>query len=262
MRYYAKHYKVEYSNKGDEDVQLNAFVEMDEDSTVEDVKKIFEKRGCIVRICKPAEDLAAKIWNGETSIEEEGLFYIEPFTDEGKSLRRMTPERVCAKVQDDAAECYDFGDQHGFSYCIRFGDDEYTEDVSDEDVADAIGYELDEDGYFEEGLGAGDIASKFEDLEHPRFYELCLHIATDACIGQSEHLFGWPAKISIDGGKTYCTISQALAAYSLDQLKKSMVWNLRKDLRKYVQEELPDGCTDAQFLMRYLELAPVDLIIE
>ena len=40
-----------------------------------------------------------------------------------------------------------------------------------------------------------------------------------------------------------------------------MVWNLRKDLRKYVQEELSDGCTDAQFLMRYLELAPVDLII-
>ena len=261
MMYYAKHYKVEYSHKGDEDVQLKAFVETDEDSTVEDVKKIFEKRGCIVRSFEPAEDLAAKIWNGETCLEEEGLFYIEPFTDEGKSLHRMTPERVCAKVQDDAAECYDFGDQHGFSYCISFGDDEYTEDVSDEDIADALGYDLDEDGYIDEDLGAGDIASAFEDLEHPRFYELCMHIACDACIGQAEHLFGWPAKISIDGGKTYCTISQALAAYSLDQLKKNMVWNLRKDLRKYVQEELPDDCTDAQFLMRYLELAPVDLII-
>ena len=256
------YYKIAYSHKGDEDVQLKVFSRFFGDETAEDVKKIFEKRGCIVRSCEPAADLDDRLWNGETSLEEEGLFYIEPFTDEGKSLHRMTPERVCAKVQDDDAECYDFGDQHGFSYCIRYGDDEYAEDVSDEDVADAIGYELDEDGYFEEGLGAGDIASAFEDLEHPRFYELCLDIACDACIGQAEHLFGWPAKISIDGGKTYCTISQALATYSLDQLKKSMVWNLRKDLRKYVQEELPDDCTDAQFLMRYLELSPVDLIIE
>lgn len=256
------YYKIAYSHKGDEDVQLKVFSRFFGDETAEDVKKIFEKRGCIVRSCESAEELNNRLWDGGTSLEEEGLFYIEPFTDEGKSLRRMTPERVCAKVQDDAAECYDFGDQHGFSYCIRYGDDEYTEDVSDKDVANAIGYELDGNGYFEEGLGAGDIASKFEDLEHPRFYELCLHIATDACIGQSEHLFGWPAKISIDGGKTSCTISQALAAYSLDQLKKNMVWNLRKDLRKYVQEELPDDCTAAQFLMRYLELAPVDLIIE
>ena len=256
-----KHYKVAYSHKGDEEVQLKTLVRVDEDSTAEDVKKIFEKRGCMVCSCDLAEELFLKLFYSETSFKKEGIFFIDPTTDEGKSLHRMTPERVCAKVQNDAAECYDFGDQHGFSYCISYGDDEYTEDVSDEDVADAIGYELDEDGYFEEGLGAGDIASKFEDLERPRFYELCLHIACDACIGQAEHLFGWPAKISIDGGKTTCTISQALAAYSLDQLKKNMVWNLRKDLRKYIQEELPDDCSDAQFLMRYLELAPVDLII-
>lgn len=256
------YYKIAYSHKGDEDVQLKVFSRFFGDETVEDVKKIFEKRGCIVRSCESAKDLEDRLWDGETSLEEEGLFLIDPFTDDGQSLHRMTPERVCAKVQDDAAECYDFGDQHGFSYCIRFGDDEYTEDVSDEDVADALGYDLDEDGYIDEDLGAGDIASEFEDLEHPRFYELCMHIATDACIGQSEHLFGWPAKISIDGGKTNCTISQALAAYSLDQLKRSMVWNLESDLRKHVQEELPDGYTDAQFLMRYLELAPVDLIIE
>lgn len=251
------YHKVSYSHKGDEDVQLQAFISMDEEATVEDVKKAFEKRGCIVRSCEPAEDLAAKIWNGETCLEEEGLFYIEPFTNEGKSLRRMTPERVCAKVQNDAAECYDFGDQHGFSYYIRFGDDKYQEDVSNEDIADALGYELDEDGYFEEGLGAGDIASEFEDLERPRFYELCLQLACDACIGQAEHLFGCPAKISIDGGKTNCTVSQALKAHSRDRLKES----IDLDIKKYVLEELPDDCTDAQFLMRYLELAPVDLII-
>lgn len=252
------YYKIAYSHKGDEDVQLRVFSRFFGDETAEDVKKIFEKRGCIVRSCEPAKDLEDRLWDGETSLEAEGLFLIDPFTDDGKILRRMTPERVCAKVQDDAAECYDFGDQHGFSYCVRYGDDEYPESISNEDVADAIGYDLDEDGYFDEDLGAGDIASIFEDLERPRFYELCLHIATDACIGQSEHLFGWPAKISIDGGKTNCTISQALAAHSLDRLKRSMDW----DIKKYVQEELPDDCTDAQFLMRYLELAPVDLIIE
>lgn len=254
------YHKVSYSHKGDEDVQLQAFVSMDEEATVEDVKKAFEKRGCIVRSCEPAEDLAAKIWNGETCLEEEGFFYIEPFTDEGKSLRRMTPEQVCRKLQNDPdAECYDFGDQHGFSYYIKFGNDKYQEDVSDEDIADALGYDLDEDGYFDEDLGAGDIASEFEELglERPRFYELCLQLACDACIGQAEHLFGCPAKISIDGGKTNCTVSQALTAHSRDRLKES----IDLDIKKYVLEELPDDCTDAQFLMRYLELSPVDLII-
>lgn len=254
------YYKVSYSHKGDEDVQLKAFVSMDEEATVEDVKKAFEKRGCIVRNCEPAEDLAAKIWNGETCLEEDGLFYIEPFTDEGKSLRRMTPEQVCRKLQNDPdAECYNFGNQHGFSYYIKFGNDKYQEDVSNEDIADALGYDLDEDGYFDEDLGAGYIASEFEELglERPRFYELCLQLACDACIGQADHLFGCPAKISIDGGKTNCTVSQALKAHSRDRLKES----IDLDIKKYVLEELPDDCTDAQFLMRYLELSPVDLII-
>ena len=132
--------------------------------------------------------------------------------------------------------------------CFRLGENERCPFLDDDNLCELI-------------LKLGDDALCEICREHPRFYELCLDIACDACIGQAEHLFGWPAKISIDGGKTYCTISQALAAYSLDQLKKNMVWNLRKDLRKYVQEELPDNCTDAQFLMRYLELAPVDLII-
>lgn len=255
------YYKIAYSHKGDEDVQLKVFSRFFGDETAEDVKKIVEKRGCIVWSCESAKDLEDRLWDGETSLEAEGLFLINPFTDEGKELHRMTPEKVCGKVQDDPAEVFVFGDDKRFCYSIDFGDDEYASDVSFEKIADDIGAELDENGDFDEDLGAGDIASDFEELEHPHFYDLCLHIATDACIGQSEHLFGWPAKISIDGGKTNCSISQALAAYSLDQLKKNMVWNLRKDLRKYVQEELPDDCTDAQFLMRYLELAPVDLII-
>ena len=254
------YYKIAYSHKGNEDVQLKAFSRFFGDETVEDVKKIFEKRGCIVRSCEPAEELDDRIWNDETTLEAEGLFLIDPFTDDGKSLHRMTPEQVCRKLQNDPdAECYNFGDQQGFSYYICFGDDTYQEDVSNKDIADALGYELDEDGDFDEDLGAGDIASEFEDLglERPRYYELCLQLACDACIGQAEHLFGWPAKISIDGGKTNCTISQALAACSLEQLKENMDW----DIEKYVQEELPDDCTDAQFLMRYLELSPVDLII-
>ena len=118
------YYKIAYSHKGDEDVQLKVFSRFFGDETAEDVKKIFEKRGCIVRSCEPAKELDDKLWDGETSLEDEGLFLINPFTDDGKELPRMTPERVCAKVQDDAAECYDFGDQHGFSYCICFGDDE------------------------------------------------------------------------------------------------------------------------------------------
>lgn len=256
------YYKIAYSHKGDEDVQLKVFSRFFGDETAEDVKKIFEKRGCIVRSCESAEELDDRIWNGETCLEEEGLFYIEPLTDDGKELHRMTPEKVCAKVQDDPAEVFVFGDDKRFCYSIDFGDDEYASDVSFKKIADDIGAELDENGDFDfdfdEDLGAGDIASMFEELEHPHFYDLCMDIACDACIGQAEHLFGWPAKISIDGGKTHCTISQALAAHSLDRLKRSM----KLGIKKYVQEELPDDCTDAQFLMRYLELAPVDLIIE
>lgn len=248
-----KHYKVSYSHKGDENVQLQAFV--DEYATVEDVKKAFEKRGCIVRSCEPAEELFVKLFYSETNFKKEGLFDIEPFTDEGKSLHRITPEQVCRKLQNNDIETYDFGDDQGLSYSIKIGDDEYADSISFEEVADAMGVELNEDGDFEEDFI--DIIADFEELKTPRFYELCLQLACDACIGQAEHLFGWPAKISVDGGKTTCTISQALATYSLDQLKWSMNW----DIKKYVQEELPDDCTGAQFLMRYLELAPVDLII-
>ena len=41
---------------------------------------------------------------------------------------------------------------------------------------------------------------------------------------------------------------------------KKIAWILQVRLAD-AQEELPDDCTDAQFLMRYLELSPVDLII-
>ena len=64
-------YKIAYSHKGDEDVQLKVFSRFFGDETVEDVKKIFETRGCIVRSCESAEELDDKIWYGETCLEEE-----------------------------------------------------------------------------------------------------------------------------------------------------------------------------------------------
>lgn len=83
------------------------------------------------------------------------------------------------------------------------------------------------------------------------------------------------AKISIDGGKTYCTVEQALIAHDLEtwmQLMDPEIGNQADaDVISAHMASEPE-CDmlalfghyegyDAQYLARYLELSPVDLII-
>ena len=63
-------------------------------------------------------------------------------------------------------------------------------------------------------------------------------------------------QISIDNGNSFCTASEALEAVSLD----TMVNCMDDDARETVHDELAP-CTDLEFLTRYLELAPDNLII-
>lgn len=63
-------------------------------------------------------------------------------------------------------------------------------------------------------------------------------------------------RVSVDNGATYCTPSEALAAVTLDQLANYM----DDDTREAVHAELAP-CSDLDFLTRYLQLAPDDLIL-
>lgn len=63
-------------------------------------------------------------------------------------------------------------------------------------------------------------------------------------------------RISIDNGATYCTPAEALEAVTIDQLAQYM----DDDTREAVHGEIAP-CTDEEFLTRYLELAPADLIL-
>lgn len=62
-------------------------------------------------------------------------------------------------------------------------------------------------------------------------------------------------RLSIDNGATYCTPAEALEAVTIDQLAVYM----DDETRERVHFELAP-CTDEEFLDRYLELAPADLI--
>ena len=64
------------------------------------------------------------------------------------------------------------------------------------------------------------------------------------------------AQISIDNGRSYVTASEALETISLD----TMLNYMDDDTREAVHNEI-SPCTDAEFLTRYLELAPDDLVI-
>ena len=64
------------------------------------------------------------------------------------------------------------------------------------------------------------------------------------------------AQISIDNGHSYVTASEALETISLDTMTNYM----DDDTREAVHNEIAP-CTDAEFLTRYLELAPDDLVI-
>lgn len=63
-------------------------------------------------------------------------------------------------------------------------------------------------------------------------------------------------QISIDNGATYTTPTEALEAVSIDTMAEYM----DDDTREAVHSELAP-CSDIEFLTRYLELAPDDLII-
>ena len=64
------------------------------------------------------------------------------------------------------------------------------------------------------------------------------------------------ARISINNGATYTTPAAALEEISLDTMAEYM----DDDTREAVHDELAP-CSDVEFLARYLELAPDDLII-
>lgn len=63
-------------------------------------------------------------------------------------------------------------------------------------------------------------------------------------------------QISINNGHSYITPEEALEAVSLD----TMAVYMDDDTRETVHDELAP-CSDIDFLARYLELAPDDLII-
>lgn len=187
-----------------------------------------------------------------------------------KKLKRLTPEDVCKHIESaDIEPTYDiWGTITGFLYGINHGGEQYTTDIDaetvlgekddDEDVdASEDEEEEDEKDDDEEEEDIHDAIYAFENLENPAFYNICLELATMANIGEADYIHGNPAAISIDNGTTHCTVEEALAAHTIDEWMRLMI----DDIREYVQEELPGDCTDAQFLMRYLELAPVDLII-
>ena len=189
-----------------------------------------------------------------------------------KKLKRLTPEDVCKHIESaDIEPIYDlWGTIIGFLYGINHGEEQYTtdidaeavlgekdDDVDDEDVdaaEDEEEAEEDEDDDEEEDIH--DAIYEFENLENPAFYNICLELATMANIGEADYIHSNPAAISIDNGTTRCTVEEALAAHTIDEWMRHMI----DDIREYVHDELAT-CTDAQFLMRYLELAPVDLII-
>lgn len=63
-------------------------------------------------------------------------------------------------------------------------------------------------------------------------------------------------QISIDNGATYTTPAEALKEISIDIMAEYM----DDDTREAVHNELAP-CSDLEFLTRYLEIAPGDLII-
>lgn len=62
--------------------------------------------------------------------------------------------------------------------------------------------------------------------------------------------------ISINNGHSTCTVQEALAAVSIDVIANVM----DDDTREQVHAELAP-CTDEEFLERYLEIAPYDIVI-
>lgn len=66
--------------------------------------------------------------------------------------------------------------------------------------------------------------------------------------------------ISLDNGITYMTAEEAMAEINAHNLWDVVVQMMDDETRELVHGELTP-CTDAEFLARYLEIAPEDLII-
>lgn len=64
------------------------------------------------------------------------------------------------------------------------------------------------------------------------------------------------ARVSIDNGNTYCTATEALEKYPLG------IWcfYMDPDTMETVHNEIAP-CTDLEFLERYIQIAPSDLVI-
>ena len=68
------------------------------------------------------------------------------------------------------------------------------------------------------------------------------------------------AKISLDNGHNYMTAAEAMPEITERNLWDAVVNLMDDSTREAVHAELAP-CTEAEFLARYLELAPCDLII-
>lgn len=67
-------------------------------------------------------------------------------------------------------------------------------------------------------------------------------------------------EISLDNGMTYMTAEEAMAEINARNLWDVVVQMMDDETRERVHNDLAP-CTDAEFLARYLEIAPEDLII-
>lgn len=67
-------------------------------------------------------------------------------------------------------------------------------------------------------------------------------------------------KVSLDNGNTYMTAHEAMQEIKERNLWEQVVELMNDDTREQVNAELAP-CTEEEFLTRYLELAPTDLII-
>lgn len=67
-------------------------------------------------------------------------------------------------------------------------------------------------------------------------------------------------EISLDNGATYMSAAEAMPEIIANNLWNVVANYMDDDTREQVHAELAP-CTDAEFLTRYLELAPCNLII-
>jgi hypothetical protein len=67
-------------------------------------------------------------------------------------------------------------------------------------------------------------------------------------------------KISLDNGRTYMTADEAMPEIAKRNLWPIVEQMMDDDTREQVHRELAP-CTELEFLRRYLEIAPHDLVI-